>query len=152
MLACDQDRSSGSEASWTELRLNRPGIGNGDGAVFVQLALPAVVKQTEGRIAILLDLGKHDAGAYGVDRTGGDEDDVVCCDRPPFGQAGNRTVPDRRTQFLWREMLFQSNGNPRVWLCREDVPCLGLAVRQADRARECVVGMNLDRQWLTGEQ
>src|ERR1700687_2037302 len=114
MRACDQDHSSGSEASWTGLSLNRPRIGNGDSAIFVQLALPAIVKQTERHVAMLLDLGEHDAGAYGVDRAGGDEDDVAFYDRAPLSEAGNRTVPDRRAQFVWREMSFQSNGNPRL--------------------------------------
>ena len=51
--------------------LNRPGIGNGYGVVFMQIALPAIVEQAECRVATLLDFGKHDPGAYGVDGAGG---------------------------------------------------------------------------------
>lgn len=80
MRACDEGSSDRGEASRTGLSLNWPGIGNGDGAVFVQLALPAKIEQTESRIAVLLNLGEHDTGAYGVDRARGDEDDVPLLD------------------------------------------------------------------------
>jgi hypothetical protein len=39
--------------------------------------------------------------------------------------------PDRRAQFLWCEVSFQSDGNLRARLCREDAS-FGLAVRQSD--------------------
>src|SRR5260370_34030048 len=89
MRVCDQGRSNGGETLWTGLSSNRPGIGNGDGAVFVQLALPAIVEQTEGRVATLLNLGKHNAGAYRVNCAGRYDDDVVFGDRAPLSQTGN---------------------------------------------------------------
>ena len=46
--------------------LNRPGIGRCHGVVFVQIAPPAIVEQTERRIAALLNFGQHDAGADGL--------------------------------------------------------------------------------------
>ena len=61
MLARDQKCSVVRKESWTGLGLSRPGIGSGDGVVFVQLALPPVVEHAEGRIAVLLYLRKHDA-------------------------------------------------------------------------------------------
>ena len=99
MRACDQGRSSRGETSRTGLGLSRPGIGDGDGVVFVQFALPAIVEQTERRVAVLLNLGEHDAGAYGVDGAGRDEDDVAFRDRAPLNEIGNRAVPDRCAQF-----------------------------------------------------
>ena len=80
MRACDQRGSDRGEAASASLGLKRPGVGNGDGAVLVQLARPAVVEQTEGRVAVLLNLGEHDPGAYGVDGAGRDEDDVALLD------------------------------------------------------------------------
>jgi len=77
MRVGDEHRSGGGETSWRALNSNRPGIGNRDGAVFVQFALPAVIEQPEGRVAALLNLGQHDAGADGVDRAGRNEDDVA---------------------------------------------------------------------------
>src|SRR5206468_2967517 len=80
----DQGCSSRGEASWTGLGLNRPGVGNSDGAFFMQFALPAIVKQAECRVAALLNLGEYDTGANGVDRSGGDEDDVAFRDGTPL--------------------------------------------------------------------
>src|SRR4051812_17504432 len=132
MPACDQGCSSCGEASWTELGLNRPGVGNGDGAFFMQFALPAIVKQAECRVAALLNLGEYDTGANGVDRAGGDEDDVAFCDGTPLREGGNRAGPDRCAQSLWREAPLQSQRNPRAWACCENVPGFSLAVRQAN--------------------
>src|SRR3982074_2016239 len=112
-----QDRSTGVETSRGRLSLSWHCTGSGDGNVRVQLTLPAIVEQPERRVAALLNLGKHDARAYGVDCAGRDEDDVVLSDRAPLSQTGDRTVFDRRAQFSWREMPFQSNGNPRVRRC-----------------------------------
>ena len=71
------------------MSLNWPCIGNGDGAIFVELAAPAVIEQAERRVATLLNLGKHDPGADGVDRAGGDEDDVAFDGWTPLNQIGN---------------------------------------------------------------
>ena len=43
----------------------------------VQFALPAIVEQAKCRVAALLNLGEHDAGADGVDGAGRNEDDVA---------------------------------------------------------------------------
>ena len=132
MLASDQGCSSRGEASWIGLDLNRPGVGNSDGAFFMQFALPAIVKQAECRVAALLNLGEYDTGANGVDRSGGDEDDVAFRDGTPLREVGNRAVPDRCAQCLWRESPLQSQRNPRARGCCENVPGFILAVRQAD--------------------
>jgi len=68
---CDENRSSRRETMWAILDLKRPGVGNGDGIVLMELARPAIVEQTECRVAVLLDLGQHDTGANGVDGTAG---------------------------------------------------------------------------------
>jgi len=51
MRACNEDGSSGGEMSWGGLSLNRPGMASGDRVGFVQLALPAIVEQSERNVA-----------------------------------------------------------------------------------------------------
>src|SRR5437868_14503905 len=87
-----------------------------------------------------------------MDRTGWDEDDVAFCNWTPLHQLDDRTVRNRRPQFLRRYSVLQSNADLRVGLCCDDVPSLALAVRHPHRAREGIVRMDLDRQWRTGEQ
>ncbi|MEY9117098.1 hypothetical protein ABIE86_005830 [Bradyrhizobium diazoefficiens] len=66
--------------------------------------------------------------------------------------ARNRAVPDCRAQCLRREFPLQPQRNPRARRRRQDVPRLGLPVRQADGVCEFVIRVNLDRQGLAGEQ
>jgi len=75
MRACNEDRSSGGEMSWGGLSLNWPDMGSGDGAFLRAAGAAGHSRTAERNVATLLNLGKHDAGAYGVDRAGGDEDD-----------------------------------------------------------------------------
>ena len=99
MRAGDQGRSGRGETPRDGLSLYRSRIGDRDGAVFVQLALPAIVEQTEGRVAVLLNFGEHDTGADGMDRAGRDEDDVAFRDGTPLRKSGDRAVLDRGAQF-----------------------------------------------------
>src|SRR5258708_36826797 len=92
LRARDKDRSTRGEASRTGLSLSRPRIGNSSGAFFMQFALPAVVEQAECRVATLLNLGEHDAGAYGVDRAGTAQDDVAFSGRTPLARPCNRAT------------------------------------------------------------
>src|SRR5271168_3158906 len=48
--------------------------------------------------------------------------------------------------------MLQPDADLCVRFCRDDVPGLALAVRQPHRARESIVRMDLDRQWLACEQ
>ena len=82
--ARNQNCSGAGVAGGMAQGLNRPGIGRCHGVVFVQLALPAIVEQTECRIAALLNFCKHDAGADGVDCAGRDEDDIAFRNRTPL--------------------------------------------------------------------
>ena len=116
MPARDQDRSSRGEAAWTGLDSNRPGIGNSDGVVFVQFALPAIVEQAECRVAALLNFGKHDTGADGVDRAGRDVDDVAFHDRTPLHQFGDRAVPDRARNSCGVRCRFNPSATSRARL------------------------------------
>ena len=152
MPARDEDRPVRGKARRMAWRSKRPWMGNRDAVVFVQFALPAIVEQAECRVAVLLNFGQHDAGADGVDGAGRNVDDVAFGNRSPLNEFGNRTVLDRCTQLLRRYLVLQSSADLRVGLGGEDVPCLALAVRHPHRARESVVRMNLDRQWLAGEQ
>ncbi len=152
MRTCDENAARIGEAPWRRLRLRRPGVGNGDRAVLVQLALPAEIEQAECRVAALLDLGEHDIGADGVDRAGGDEDHVALRDRTPLHKARNRAVPDRCAQCLWRQMPLQSQRNLRARRRREDVPRLGFPFSRPMACANSSGRVNLDRQGLAGEQ
>src|SRR6202000_1245370 len=103
-------------------------IGNGHAVVFVQLALPAVIEQSECRVTALLNFGKHDARADGVTGASRDVDDVALCNWMPLDQCDDRPVPDRHPQFLRRYPALEPNADLRAWFCRDDVPCLALAV------------------------
>ena len=63
MLARDQNRPLESEADGITWRPKRKDVGNGHAIVDVQFTLSAVVEQAECRVAALLNLGEHDAGA-----------------------------------------------------------------------------------------
>ena len=101
---------------------------------------------------MLLNFGKHDAGAQSVDRAGGNEDDIALRNRTPLNQLDDRAVPDGRPQFLRRDPMLQADADLGVRFCRYDVPCLALAIRHPHRARERIVRMDLDGQRLACEQ
>src|SRR5580698_9983973 len=95
MPARDERRSGGGEAGRIAARWKRPRVGNRDAVVLVQFALPSKVEQAERRVATLLNFGKHDTGADGMDGTGRDVNDVALRDGPPVNELGDRTVLDR---------------------------------------------------------
>ena len=110
----------------------------------MQFALSAVVEKPERRVAALLDLGQDDARADGVDGAGGNKDDVAFRDPMPLNQFNDRVGLDRGTQFLWRDTPLQPDADLRVRFRGQDVPCFGLAVRDPDRVRKGIVGMDLN--------
>ena len=152
MLARDQNRPLKSEADGITWRPKRPGVGNGYAIVDVQFTLSAVVEQAECRVAALLNLGEHDAGADRVDGAGRNEDDIAFRNRTPLNQINDRAIRDRRAQFLWRDPPVQADADLRARFRRDDVPCFALAVRHPHRARKRIVRMDLDRQRRAGEQ
>ena len=130
----------------------RPRMRHRDTGVFMQFALPAVVEQTERRVALLLYFGQHDTGADGVDGAGRNVDHVPGDNGPPVDEIDDRAVLDRCAQLLGGYPMLQSSADPRIRPGREDVPRFALAIRHPHRARVGVVGVNLDRQGLAGEQ
>ena len=70
----------------------------------------------------------------------------------PLNQVRDRAILDRGAQLRRRELPLQPDGNLSLGRCRQDVPGLGLAVRQPDRMREGIVRVDLDGQRLSGEQ
>src|SRR6266536_190386 len=152
MPAHDENRPFIREAGRIGWGSKRPRVGNGYAIVDVQFTVSVIVEQTERGVAALLNFGQHDAGAESVDGAGRDEDDITFRDWTPLNQFNDRAVRDRRPQFLWRYPALQTNGNLRARFRRDDVPCFALAVRHPHRAREGVVRMDLDGQWLAREQ
>src|SRR5687767_7899924 len=106
MPAGDEDRSVRGKGSRIAGRAKRPWVSDCDPVVFVQFALPAIVEQAECRVTALLNFCEYNAGANSVDGAGRDVDDVVFRNRSPLHQFGDRTVPNGRTQLLWRYLVL----------------------------------------------
>ena len=142
--------SSDSRRCW---RLARGALAAGgrDRVVGMQRSLSAVVEQAEGCLASLLDLDGNDSSAHRMDRTGRDENCLAIFDAAPLDQFGNGARLDRRPQFARAQPALQSQRYPGIGGCRENVPGLALPVRQTDRLRVGIAGMNLDRQRLMGK-
>ena len=94
MLARDQNRPLKREADGITRRPKREDIGDCYAIVDVQFTLSAVVEQAKCRVAALLNLGKDDASADSMNRTGRNDDDVACGGRAPIDEIGNRAVFD----------------------------------------------------------
>ena len=120
MSAGDKQHPLAGKAGRIGWRAKRPGIGDCHAVVFVQFALSAIVEQPVRRITTLLNFGKHDARADGVNGTGRDVDDLALGNRTPLDQFDDRTVPDRRPQVLRR---YPRSANAGARFCRDDVPC-----------------------------
>ena len=74
----------------------REDVGDGYAIVDVQFTLSAVVEQAKCRVAALLNLGEHDAGAESVDGAGRNEDDIAFRHWTPLNQINDRAIRDRR--------------------------------------------------------
>src|SRR5258705_5369385 len=96
MIARDKNRPLNGQAGRINWRPERPGVGNRYAIVDVQFTLSAVVEQAECRVAALLNLGEHDAGAESVDGAGRNEDDIAFRNRTPLNQIDDRAIRDRR--------------------------------------------------------
>src|SRR5258705_10935076 len=96
MLACDKNRPLNGQTDRIRWGPKRPGVGNGDAIVDVQFTLSAVVEQAECRVAALLNLAEHDAGAEGVNGAGRNEDDIAFRNRTPLNQINDRAIRNRR--------------------------------------------------------
>ena len=84
MLTRDQNRPLESQAGGMTWRPKREGVGDCYAIVYVQFTVSAVVEQAECRVAALLNLGEHDAGAERVDGAGRNEDDIALRNRTPL--------------------------------------------------------------------
>ena len=150
--AGDEQRSGIGQAPRNRLTCGRSRICRRHGVVHVDFALPTMIEQTIRRVAALLDFGQHESRADGVDGAGRDEDDIVLAHRAPLNQVRDRAVLDRGAQLRRRVLPLQPDGNLSLGRCRQNVPGLGLAVRQPDRMREGIVRVDLDGQRLFGQQ
>ena len=124
--------------------MGRRRYGRSNGIVDMQLTLPAIVKKPKGRVALLLNFRKNDAGADRVNGAGRHEHNVTRARGMPLHPIDDRAVRDRRSQLGRGKHVLQAEGDLGVRSGRENVPRLGLAVGQADRPREGIVGMDLN--------
>ena len=146
MRTGDEKGSGIGEAPLNGLAFSRSCMCGRHGVACVKFTLPAVVEKAEGGVASLLDLGDDKSGPDGVDRTGGHENGIVLLNEVPLNQVYNRAVLDGRPQLGGSELPLQSDSNFGAGRCGKNIPSLGLSVRQANRLREGIVGVNLDGQ------
>ena len=71
---------------------------------------------------------------------------------PPHDKVRDRAVVDGFAQLLRSHALLQAEGDLGLGSGTQDVPGLGFAVRQSDRLRIRIVGMDLDGKRLAREQ
>ena len=103
-----------------------------------------MIEQAERGIGVLLYFGDEQTLADSVDSPGWDENTVARQNTPPQHQISDRPDVDSFFQLRAGEALREADANSRVRLGIDDVPCLGLAKRQADHSRIGVVRMDLN--------
>ena len=126
--------------------------GRAYGAIGMQLAITAKVEQSKGRVAALLNLGDYEAGADRVNGAGRDDNRFARVDNLAMHEIDNRAVDDGRAKLWQRKRLIESERDFGTGRSGEHVPRFRLAMRQADRARERVIGMHLNGECLVGEE
>ena len=118
----------------------------------MKLALAAVIEKAECRVAALLDLCNDEVGADRVDGAGRHGDDIARRHRLPRDEIRDRAVVDGLTQVLRRHLPVRAEGDLGSGCRAQNIPSFGLAVRQSNRLRISIVGMDLDGERLAGEQ
>ena len=84
----------GGELVRMHFKISRPGVRHQDGVFDVELAMPARIEQAECGVAALLEFCNDEAGANRMNRSAGNENNIVCRHRMPHDQIGDRVVVD----------------------------------------------------------
>src|SRR6185369_684268 len=128
------------------------GLADGDAFIQMQLARAAIIVKAIGEIDILLDLDQRQAGANRMNRAGRRIEDIAGFHRLPEQLVLNRSVERRLAKLLTRHHLAHAKADNRVRFGGEDHPSLILSAPIAGRMRGSIVGMNLHRELLAGEE
>ena len=111
LWAGDEQGSDMAQAPRNGLAFRWPRVRHRHGLVHMKLPLSPIVEKAERRVASLLDFRNHEPRAYGVDRTGGNENDIVLRNAAPLNQVQNRAIFDRGSQLCRCEPPLQSQSN-----------------------------------------
>jgi len=137
--------------SW---RLPREGyeVGHGHGIVQMKFAIRSIVVETIGQIEILLNFDHAQPLADRMDRSGGRIDHVAGPNRLPVQHILDRAVERRSADRIGVIRFAEPECDRRVRFRGQDNPCFVLAPSESARAGRSVIGMDLDRKTIGGEQ
>ena len=130
----------------------RSGVSSRNRSFNVEFALTPVIENAVRGVAALLNLCNDEVGADRMDRSRRHRHDVPCRHRLPRDKLRDRAVFDGLTKILRRCLLSEAERNLCSGCSAYNVPSLSLAVRQSNRLRVSIVGVDLDGQRLAGEQ
>lgn len=109
-----------------------------------------VVEDAIGKVGRLLNLGKEDAAADGMDSACREIEDVATFYFMACQDIGDAAVFDAFLEFVFGYWLFESSIEVAAWLSVDDVPHLALAHLVMDACSHLVVGMDLDAKVAFG--
>jgi tRNA-specific 2-thiouridylase len=129
-------------------RILRKALCHRDPRIEVQFARTAVIIQPVGDIAVLLDFDQANAGADGVDRAGGNVEEIARSRRMPFEQVLDGAIERGGAHRLRTQWFDEADPQPRAGFCARHQPAFLLAAP----AKGLRVGrMDLDRKSLAGK-
>src|SRR6185437_4843942 len=117
----------------------------------MELTRPSIIKEPISDVAVLLEFEQRNSSADCVDRAGRNENEISAPDRSPIDQRLDRTVERRRAELVLRNPALQPEAEPCPRHRVDDGPALALAFFQPSLTRFLVIGMDLDRKALAGE-
>ena len=125
-----------------------------DGEPVIEMKLPvaAVIIETIGQVEILLHLDEGQTRADCMDGPRRVVDKIAGRGRAPVDALLDRAVTSRAAQRARIHRFSQADANLAAVFGIDDQPAFVLAARVAARSRRLVVGVDLDRQPLRGEQ
>ena len=109
-----------------------------------------VVEDAVGKVGRLLNLGKEDAAADGMDSACREIEDVATFYFMACQDIGDAAVFDAFLEFVFGYWLFESSIEVAAWLGVDDVPHLALAHLVMDACCHLVIGMDLDAEVAFG--
>jgi hypothetical protein len=127
-------------------------VGDGEGFVEVEFAGAAVVVEAVGDVGDLLDFAEDEAGADGVDGSGGDEERLAGGDGAPVEEGLDFAREGGLAEASGWDGFAKAEGDGSARFGAEDVPHFGFAEGRFVAGGEGVVGVDLDGEFFAGEE
>src|SRR3954467_10180892 len=118
----------------------------------MQRAIPPVIVEARGDVARLLDLDQRQPRADGMDRPRRHRKEIALPRLDPVEPVLDRAVRRGRSQVRLAHSVLEAESELRPRLGGDHIPAFALAVGEAAGAGVGVVGVDLDRQFVAGEQ